>query len=251
MEQKLQNWRSALPVFFFNPEAPMRAQAGMSSKFWSLSVLLATRLRNLSPSTTTGNSSPYELWFKRKPSVSKLRLFGCLAHCLVPDRYKLDSKTKITVFVGYPNEQSGYRLYDPETQKLLVSRNVTFDESRLFKDVITSPADVPISTETSPNPNTDVGRVHSLVQDNGPISDTSDVVRYDVQPRPKHIQSNFHIVVPIFKQPERILHEGNAVDLVLSDPQTIHEALSRPEQANGLKAVMTNSALIVNMVPGN
>ncbi|KAK9350066.1 hypothetical protein V1505DRAFT_53218 [Lipomyces doorenjongii] len=79
-------------------------------------------------------------------SVSKLRVFGCLAHHLVTDRHKLDNKTKVAVFVGYPHEQSGYRLYDPETQKLLVSRNVTFDEKRSYKDLVSSHLD--------PTPNT-------------------------------------------------------------------------------------------------
>ncbi|KAK9364537.1 hypothetical protein V1509DRAFT_667947 [Lipomyces kononenkoae] len=45
--------------------------------------------------------------------------------CSLSSYRKLDSKTKITVFVGYPNELSGYRLCDPETQKLLVTLRLT------------------------------------------------------------------------------------------------------------------------------
>ncbi|MCO5552927.1 hypothetical protein L7F22_006446 [Adiantum nelumboides] len=48
----------------------------------------------------------------------------------IPDelRTMLDPKTKKCIFVGYSNEQKGYRCYNPSTRELRVSRHVVFDE---------------------------------------------------------------------------------------------------------------------------
>ena len=41
----------------------------------------------------------------------------------------MDKKSKKRIFIGYSNESKGYRLYNPETHKLIVRRDVIFDES--------------------------------------------------------------------------------------------------------------------------
>ena len=42
---------------------------------------------------------------------------------------KFQSKTRTCVFVGYPSGQKGYKVYDLETQKFFVSRDVNFYEN--------------------------------------------------------------------------------------------------------------------------
>ncbi|CAH9074818.1 unnamed protein product [Cuscuta europaea] len=41
---------------------------------------------------------------------------------------KLDDKTEKFVFIGYDKHSKGYKLYNPVTKKIIVSRNVQFDE---------------------------------------------------------------------------------------------------------------------------
>lgn len=43
---------------------------------------------------------------------------------------QLDSKAKKLQFVGYQDESTKYRLYDPVTRKITVSRNVIFNECK-------------------------------------------------------------------------------------------------------------------------
>ena len=58
-------------------------------------------------------------------------MFGCNAYMHVPveKRKKLDKKSVKCVFVGYPNQSKGYKLYEPSTGKMLRSRDVIFIEN--------------------------------------------------------------------------------------------------------------------------
>ncbi|KAK3043026.1 hypothetical protein RJ639_002594 [Escallonia herrerae] len=49
------------------------------------------------------------------------------------ERKKLDSKSQKCVFIGYGGDEYGYRLWDYEHNKIIRSRDVIFDESRLYK----------------------------------------------------------------------------------------------------------------------
>ena len=64
-------------------------------------------------------------------------MFGCRAFVHVPrdERSKLDSKTKQCIFLGYSNEEFGYRLWDPTTKKIIRSRDVVFFEDQTIKDL--------------------------------------------------------------------------------------------------------------------
>ena len=72
----------------------------------------------------------YEAWHDRKPSIQHMRVFGCLSYALVPQtqRRKLDDKAVKCIFVGYSTESKGYRLYHPQTKRILVSWDVVFVE---------------------------------------------------------------------------------------------------------------------------
>ena len=59
-----------------------------------------------------------------------LRVFGSIVfvHAHTPKRNKLDPRELKCVFLGYSSTQKGYKCYDPISQKLYVSLNVTFFE---------------------------------------------------------------------------------------------------------------------------
>ncbi|GKA14724.1 retrovirus-related pol polyprotein from transposon TNT 1-94 [Tanacetum coccineum] len=76
------------------------------------------------------NKTPQEAWNRVKPTVSHLRIFGSIAYVHVPSqrRSKLDNRSEKHVFVGYDKQSKGYKLYNPVTKKVVVSRDVEFDE---------------------------------------------------------------------------------------------------------------------------
>ncbi|GJW81938.1 putative RNA-directed DNA polymerase [Tanacetum coccineum] len=56
-------------------------------------------------------------------------------HIPKDERSKLDVKGKPCVFLGYGQDEFGYRLYDPVQKKLVRSRDVVFEEDLTLKDV--------------------------------------------------------------------------------------------------------------------
>ncbi|MCH84804.1 hypothetical protein A2U01_0005641, partial [Trifolium medium] len=58
-------------------------------------------------------------------------LFGCIAYVHVPDqkRKKLDNKGEKCVLLGVSEESKAYRLYNPLTKKICISKDVVFDEN--------------------------------------------------------------------------------------------------------------------------
>ena len=58
-------------------------------------------------------------------------MFGCVAYAHVSGqlRKKIDDKAEKYIFIGYSHETKGYKLYNPKTKNVIVSRDVTFDEN--------------------------------------------------------------------------------------------------------------------------
>ncbi|CAL8087744.1 unnamed protein product [Prunus armeniaca] len=97
---------------------------------WAEAVHIAVYLLNRCPTKALRNKTPFEAYSTRKPGVAHLKVFGsvCFVHKPAEGRQKLDAKSTKGVFVGYATCEKGYRVFDPITRKLLLSRDVVFDE---------------------------------------------------------------------------------------------------------------------------
>nr|GFA00115.1 retrovirus-related Pol polyprotein from transposon TNT 1-94 [Tanacetum cinerariifolium] len=102
----------------------------MPNEFWAEAVDCAVYLLNRCLSKSLDNKTPQEAWNGLKPTVSHLRVFGSIAYVYVPSQriLKLDDRSEKHVFVGYDKQSKGYKLYNPVTRKVVVSRDVEFDE---------------------------------------------------------------------------------------------------------------------------
>ncbi|WVZ66255.1 hypothetical protein U9M48_015502 [Paspalum notatum var. saurae] len=74
--------------------------------------------------------TPYEAWFGKKPAVHHLRTFGCIVYVknTKPNLKKLEDRGQRMVFIGYEKGSKAYRAYDPTTGKVVITRDVVFDE---------------------------------------------------------------------------------------------------------------------------
>jgi hypothetical protein len=112
----------------------MLSGAGLEQEFWVEAVSTTCYLVNRSPSSALDDTTPHEVWSGKKPSLQHLRVFGCDAYVHVPkeNRSKLDNKAEKCIFIGYKDGVKGYKLWNPETKKIVYSRDVVFRE---VKDV--------------------------------------------------------------------------------------------------------------------
>ncbi|KAJ9561585.1 hypothetical protein OSB04_006745 [Centaurea solstitialis] len=121
---------------------------------WGEALLTATYLINRIPTAHNSGLSPFEKLYGESPNYSFLRVFGCTCFVLRPhvERNKLSPRSALCVFLWYGIGQKGYRCFDPVSQKLYVSRHVTFLEHIPFFSIPTQSHDVTKSDLRSIDP---------------------------------------------------------------------------------------------------
>ncbi|MCO5606454.1 hypothetical protein L7F22_060642 [Adiantum nelumboides] len=126
----------------------MLNERNLPKLYWAEEVNTSVHLMNMSPTKALTRLTPEEAYSGITPNVSTLKVFGCVAymHILDEKRRKLDVKSERCVFTGYDMYSKGYRLVNPDTNKIHISRDAIFDESdRWFKNTSSSYEEV--STE--------------------------------------------------------------------------------------------------------
>ena len=98
--------------------------------FWAEAVHTTVYTLNWSSTKVVWGLRPYEAWFKRKPNIKHLKIFGCIAYAHIPkeNRKKLDGKKEKCIFIWYSDKSKDYRLYKAKSKKLIIPRYVIFDE---------------------------------------------------------------------------------------------------------------------------
>jgi len=106
-------------------------QRGLPARFWDEAVVTAVHLLNRAPTKALNGVTPYEAWHGKAPEVGYLRTFGCVAFTKdLSQLKKLDDRRIPGIFIGYADGAKAYRIFDPAAQRVRVSRDVVFDESR-------------------------------------------------------------------------------------------------------------------------
>ncbi|KAJ9506107.1 hypothetical protein QJQ45_016595 [Haematococcus lacustris] len=109
----------------------MLLSAQLPPGFWVDAALKANYVRNLLPIT----GQPVTLWeafYRRKPNLSALRVFGATAWVYVtqPNRNKLQPKAVKGVFLGYAVGSKAYKLW--VNGRLVISKDVQIDETAVL-----------------------------------------------------------------------------------------------------------------------
>ncbi|KAG7571799.1 Zinc finger CCHC-type superfamily [Arabidopsis suecica] len=102
---------------------------------WGEAVRHATYLINRVATRTLEKQTPYEVFKSKKPNVGHLKVFGCIgfAKTEIAHLKKLDDRSRMLVHLGTEPGSKAYRLLDPPKKKIVVSRDVIFDETKGWK----------------------------------------------------------------------------------------------------------------------
>ena len=109
----------------------MCAHADLPKSLWAEAASTACYVYNRLPNAPLKCKSPHELWYSRKPDLSNLSVFGCVAYAFVPaaKRKKFDNRTEKMRFLGYHKGHRGYKLMEKGSNRVFYRTDETFDEN--------------------------------------------------------------------------------------------------------------------------
>ncbi|KAF1328883.1 Pol protein, partial [Globisporangium splendens] len=84
----------------------------LDKSFWAKAAMTTIYIKSRLPSLKSDTKTPFEMVNKSKPS-----------------RLKWDPKSRPGLFMGYEEPSKAYRVYDIEGDKVVISRDVNFDET--------------------------------------------------------------------------------------------------------------------------
>jgi hypothetical protein len=115
---------------------------------WTEATATANYVTNRSPTRASSGITPYQRLRGKKLDLSHLRIYGSIAWVHMNDecRTKLEPKSRKCLFVGYYEESKAYKCYDPQAQKILISKDVRFEEG-IFPHALVAPSSAGISLE--------------------------------------------------------------------------------------------------------
>jgi len=116
-------------------------ESGLPEKFWVECLASLVHVTNLCPTSALVGKTPHEIWYGKKPDVSHLRVWGCLAYVHVQrdKRDKLGSHMEKCIFIGYPEGYKGWKFYNPETNSCVISERADFDERCTYNGKLIEP----------------------------------------------------------------------------------------------------------------
>uniref|UniRef100_A0A2N9GVD6 CCHC-type domain-containing protein n=1 Tax=Fagus sylvatica TaxID=28930 RepID=A0A2N9GVD6_FAGSY len=180
-------------------------------------------------------SSPYELWNGRKPNLSYLKVWGCIAYFRVPNpkRTKLGPRAIKSVFVGYAVNSKAYRLLDLSSNTIVESRDVEFIENKFINDSQIEPK----QTQESDSLVNDSLSGNKRIEPSSPNEQRrSQRVRKEKDFGPDFISYQVNVYL-VEGNREKVLSKLPFVGNVEEDPNTYSEAMASRDAAFWREAV--------------
>jgi hypothetical protein len=112
----------------------MLNKAKLPKSFWGKALATANKVLNMLPSAALlPDTTFYKIIEKRKPDYAPLQVFECRAfvHIVKDKRKSLDSHTTPCVFLGYPEDYRGWKLWDPHAKQVIISCDMIWNREEM------------------------------------------------------------------------------------------------------------------------
>ena len=175
-----------------NVARALRFQANLPIDLWGECVLASAHLINRTPSSLLKNKTPFEILHGQPPSLSHLRVIGCLAYAHNKNTKgdKFASRSRKCILLGFPSGTKGWKLFDLEQKDVFVSRDVTFQE-KIFPYMDNTPTETSDVLPPITLPPSNMTEDHNdspipSVIDEAPVS-SSTPSAIDIPPETEHV----------------------------------------------------------------
>ncbi|KAG8498899.1 hypothetical protein CXB51_005256 [Gossypium anomalum] len=173
----------------------MLSNANLPKSFWAEAASTACFLINRSPSVAIEKKTPQEVWSGNPANYSDLKIFGCPAYAHV-DNGKLEPRSIKCVFLGYKAGVKGYKLWCPENRKVVISRDVVFDETTMIPNLSLKDSsnnenqkqvEHQINTESTPQA---ITKIENRVASSPQYSIAKNKTRREIKPPKKYAEAD-------------------------------------------------------------
>jgi len=207
---------------------------GLPENLWAEAMNTACYILNRTPTVTNKGVAPYEAWTGKKSRLDHIKIFGSDAFVHVPKqlREKWDSKSEKMVLVGYQADSCNYRMYNPRTGKIIVSRDVVIHETSFDQRMESEhEALLPLSSSVDQEEETAYKDTHKSCDEK--FDPKEENVREMTQPQVLEDRKQTLRDRKTLKIPNR--YEANLAEF--DEPTTYEEAISCENSAHWMKAI--------------
>lgn len=213
-------------------------EMNLQMELWGEAVRHSVFVLNRLPTRPLSDQTPYEAWTGLKPNIGHIRVFGCLTHMKIPnvDTTKLADRSMEVVNLGREPGMKGYRLYDPISKRVLVSRDVIFDEEKSWpwgqerEDEVhnlgtssildVSGTEKEDQTDTGYVDGSEVGGAENNTPPHSPVTSTSRD-DHDESGEPRRYRS----LVDVYNETEPVEVEEELMFMGVEEPQNFEQAV--------------------------
>ncbi|CAI6006518.1 unnamed protein product [Closterium sp. NIES-64] len=132
----------------------MLLHMGVQHHWWHLALRQAIWVRNcFERSTLPPGTTPYQLLTGKKSDLSQAWVWGCMAQFLVPEQQrggKLKPKAKSGLHLGVSAASKGWELLDVDTDRVVTTSDVVFNEEMSLAEWKTEHGPVPGRSSSTP-----------------------------------------------------------------------------------------------------
>ena len=216
----------------------MMSHADLPSSFWGHALETVAFTLNRVPSKAV-TKTPYEIWTRKSPKMSFMKIWGCEAYVRRQVSEKLGPKSDKCYFVGYPKETKGYYFYIPTQGKVFVARNGVFLEREfIFRGTSGRKVDLEEIRDTKTS-------IENLME---PEQAPQGVVDHELVAPQEVVEQQPVRVEQDLRRSDRIRHQHENFSLLLSDhgdvmlvdqnePTSYQEAIKSPDSEKWLDAM--------------